>query len=93
MMGAGRGCLGEGGWRGGQGCWGGVLHWSRLVQGEAVKLEEAVDGEVKIVRWRWRDGRNYRILCEEWCHPRSVKIYGKIMSLVIGPQLSTKSHF
>ena len=28
------------------------LGWSRLVQGEAVKLEEAVDGELKIVRWR-----------------------------------------
>ena len=26
--------------------------WRRLVQGEAVKLEEAVDGEVKMVRWR-----------------------------------------
>ena len=24
----------------------------KLVQGEAVKLEEAVDGEVEIVRWR-----------------------------------------
>ena len=29
-----------------------LLGWSRLVQGEAVKLEEAVDGEVKMVRWR-----------------------------------------
>ena len=26
----------------------------RLVQGEAVKLEEAVDGEVKMVGWRWQ---------------------------------------
>ena len=29
-----------------------LLGWRRLVQGEAVKLEEAVDGEVKMVRWR-----------------------------------------
>ena len=29
-----------------------LLGWWRLVQGEAVKLEEAVDGEVKMVRWR-----------------------------------------
>ena len=29
-----------------------LLGCSRLVQGEAVKLEEAVDGEVKMVRWR-----------------------------------------
>ena len=28
-----------------------LLGWSRLVQGEAFKLEEAVDGEVKMVRW------------------------------------------
>ena len=47
MLGAERGCLGGRGWRGGQGCWGS----SRLIQGEAVKLEEAVDGEVKMVRW------------------------------------------
>ena len=24
------------------------------------------DGEVEIVRWRWRGGRNHRIMCEEW---------------------------
>ena len=29
-----------------------VLGRRRLVQGEAVKLEEAVEGEVKMVRWR-----------------------------------------
>ena len=29
-----------------------LLGWRRLVQGEAVKLEEAVNGEVKMVRWR-----------------------------------------
>ena len=29
-----------------------LLGWKRLVQGDAVKLEEAVDGEVKMVRWR-----------------------------------------
>ena len=29
-----------------------LLVWRRLVQGEAVKLEEAVDGEVNMVRWR-----------------------------------------
>ena len=29
-----------------------LLGWSRLVQGEAVKLEEAVDAEVKMVTWR-----------------------------------------
>ena len=29
-----------------------LLWWRRLVQGEAVKLEEAIDGEVKMVRWR-----------------------------------------
>ena len=29
-----------------------LLGWRRLVQGEAVKFEEAVDGEVKMVRWR-----------------------------------------
>ena len=28
-----------------------LLGWSRLVQGDAGKLEEAVTGEVKIVRW------------------------------------------
>ena len=28
------------------------LGWRRLVQGEAVKLEEAVYGEVKMVWWR-----------------------------------------
>ena len=27
-----------------------LLEWRRLVQGEAVKLGEAVDGEVKMVR-------------------------------------------
>ena len=43
------------------------------------------DGEVEIVRWRWRGGRNHRIMCEEWRHPGSVKIYGKTMSLLIGP--------
>ena len=26
--------------------------WRRLVQGEADKLEESVDGEVKMVRWK-----------------------------------------
>ena len=39
------------------------------------------DGEVEIVRWRWRGGRNHR----KMCHPGSVKIYGKTMSLLIGP--------
>ena len=29
-----------------------LLGWMRLVQGEAVKLEEAVDGKVKMARWR-----------------------------------------
>ena len=29
-----------------------LLEWRRLVQREAVKLEEAVDGKVKMVRWR-----------------------------------------
>ena len=29
-----------------------LLGWRRLVQGEGVKLEEAVDGEVKMARWR-----------------------------------------
>ena len=29
-----------------------LLGWRRLLQGEAVKLEEAVDCEVKMVRWR-----------------------------------------
>ena len=29
-----------------------LLGWRRLVQEEAVKLEEAVDGEGKMVRWR-----------------------------------------
>ena len=29
-----------------------LLAWRRLVQGEAVKLEEAVDGELKMVWWR-----------------------------------------
>ena len=29
-----------------------LLVWRRLVQGEAVKLEDAADGEVKMVRWR-----------------------------------------
>ena len=37
------------------------------------------------MRWRWPGGRNHRIKCEEWRHPGSVKIYGKTMSLVIGP--------
>ena len=41
-------------------------------------------GEVEIVKCRWQGGRNHRIVCEEWCHPGSVKIYGKIMSLLIG---------
>ena len=59
--------------------------WRRLVQGEAVKLKEAVDGKVKMVRWRWQGGRNHRILCEEWRHPGCVKIYGKTMFLLIGP--------
>ena len=50
------------------------------------------DGEVEIVRWRWRGGRNHRIMCEEWRHPGSGKIYGKTttfirkeVSLLIGP--------
>ena len=43
------------------------------------------DGEVKIVKWRWRGRRNHRKMCEEWRHPGSVKIYGKTMSLLIGP--------
>ena len=38
------------------------------------------DGEVEIVKWRWRGGRNHRKMCEEWRHPGSVKIYGKTMS-------------
>ena len=29
-----------------------LLGWRRLVQRDAVKLEEVVDGEVKLVRWR-----------------------------------------
>ena len=29
-----------------------LLEWRRLVQGEAAMLEKAVDGEVKMVRWR-----------------------------------------
>ena len=29
-----------------------LLGWRRLVQGEAVKLEEAVNGKVKMVSWR-----------------------------------------
>ena len=29
-----------------------LLRWRRLVQGESVKFEEAVEGEVKMVRWR-----------------------------------------
>ena len=29
-----------------------LLGWRGLVQGDAVKLEKAVDGEVKMVRWR-----------------------------------------
>ena len=29
-----------------------LLGWRRLVEGEAVQLEEAVDGAVKMVRWR-----------------------------------------
>ena len=29
-----------------------LLGWRRLVQGEAVKFEEAVEGKVKMVRWR-----------------------------------------
>ena len=48
-----------GDWRAGRGCqvgrcWGQerMLGWRRLVQGEAVRLEEAVDGEVKMVGWR-----------------------------------------
>ena len=28
-----------------------LLGWRRLVQEEVVKLEESVDGEVKMVRW------------------------------------------
>ena len=73
-------------------CWG---------QGEAAWLEGAglgrdcqfgggcrlrgKDDEVEIVRWRWQGGRNHRIMSEEWRHPGSVKIYGKTMSLLIGP--------
>ena len=30
-----------------------LLGWRRLAQGETVKLEEAVDGEVRMVRWKW----------------------------------------
>ena len=41
---------------------------------------------MEIVRWRWRGGRNNRIMCEEGRHPGSVKIYGKTMSLLIGPE-------
>ena len=37
------------------------------------------------MRWSWRDGRNHIIICEEWRHPGSVKIFGKTMSLLIGP--------
>ena len=29
-----------------------LLGWRTLVQGEAVNLEEPVDGKVKMVRWR-----------------------------------------
>ena len=39
---------------------------------------------MEIVRWRWRGERNHRIMCEEWHHPGSVKIYGKNMCLLIG---------
>ena len=42
-------------------------------------------GEVEIVRWRWLGGRNHRMMCGEWRHLGSVKFYGKIMSLLIGP--------
>ena len=41
------------------------------------------DGKVEIVRWRWRSGRNHRLMLEEWRHPGSVKVYGETMSLVI----------
>ena len=30
-----------------------LLGWRRLVKGEAAKLQEAVYGEVEMVRWRW----------------------------------------
>ena len=33
-----------------------LLGWRRLVQGDAAKLQEAVYGEVEMVRWRWRGG-------------------------------------
>ena len=60
-------------------------------EGKAAWVEEAgpgrgcQDGEVKIVRLRWRGGRNHRIMWEEWLHPGSVKIYGEKMSLLKGP--------
>ena len=33
-----------------------LLGWRRLVQEEATKLKEAVDGKVGMARWRWRGG-------------------------------------
>ena len=40
------------------------------------------------MRWRWRGGRNHRIMCEEWRHPGVVKIDGKTMSWLIGTATS-----
>ena len=63
-------------------------------EGKAAGVEEAGPGrgcQVEIVRWRWRGGRYHRIKCEEWRHPGSVKIYGKTMSLLIGPDTTFKS--
>ena len=36
---------------------------------------QGTDDEVEIVRWRWRGGTNPRIMCEEWLHSGSIKIY------------------
>ena len=87
MLGAGRGCLGGGGWRGreGKAAWVEDAGPGRAGQvGEGCRWQ-GKDGEVEIVRWRWRSGKNHRIMCEEWHHPGSMKIYGKTMSLLIGP--------
>ena len=84
-MGAGRGCWVEE--AGGEGKAAGVVEAGprKGCQVGGGCIWRGSDGAEKIVRWRWRGGRNHRIMCEEWLHPGSVKIYGKTMPLLIEP--------
>ena len=55
------GCWGRGGSRAGKDC----LGEGAGGQGEATRLEKAVDGKVELVRWRWQ-GRDGKVKLAKW---------------------------